>query len=401
MQHGDGGDTVLGVLDACGDDSAGYYAGLRRLGGRAGVFYDDDLRAWVVTSHARCRALLTSPLLSKSRLRLGGGDGPLGLPAHLAAVAQRAQGVIDRQMTFDESPAAARSHEDWTRLLRTRRSEPLARDLARQAAGLWQDFDAHRADFYGAALRPYVSRAVAGRLGLDETTRAALYPAVYGYADFLDGKSATGSVMGAAVSVALLADFFAARFAALSRCAVNPVGDTERFIADYVLTLVAGHESTAFALGVCLTAASASGETLRSPVAVRRHLMEALRFDSPIQLVGRVSRADIDLGDGRTIRPGERVFLHIGAAGRDPDAFAAPDEFRPGRNSGDLLAFGLGASRCVGMNLSLLQAEIFLAAAGRFLASQGEGMRLAVDTATCAHGLAGRSFDRLALSVRR
>lgn len=391
MQDGMSDKTLRGALAAYADDSAGYYAALRRLGGRHGVFWDDDLRAWVVTGNARCRALLTSPLLSKSRLRLDGQ----GLSPHLQAVAQRAQSVIDRQMTFDESPSAVRSHRDWTQLLHTGRTDRLAHDLAHQADTIWHAFAEHGPDFYRTALRPYVSRAVAAKLRLDEPARAALYPAIYGYADFLDGKSASGSVAGAAVSVVLLSDFVAARFDDLARCAVNPIGDVGRWIADYVLTLVAGHESTAYALAVALLAACERSDALRSPLAIRQHLLEALRFDSPIQLVGRIARAAIDLEDGKAIRAGERVFLHIGAAHRDPARFEAPDQFCLGRAGGDLLAFGLGASRCVGMNLSLLQAQIFLGAAGRFMATR----HLAAEAVTCAHGLAGRSFDRLSLVI--
>ena len=382
--------TIRQVLDAYSDDVGRYYAALRELGGCRGLFWDDDLQAWVVTSHALCRTLLVSPTMSKSRLRL---DAPT-MPPHIRDVASRARRVIDRQMSFDESPAAARSHQAWSRLLKVDRRSDFARHLARDAEAAWERFDQSKSDFYREVLRPYVSRAVATKLSLEEQERSALSRLIYGYADFLDGKEKTGSAMGAIVSVALLADYVAKNFGRLRQCSSEPIDDRDRWIADYVLTLVAGHESTAFALAVSLLAASEQKNVARSPIAIRRHLLEAIRYDSPIQMIGRVARATVDPGGGLAIRAGERVFLHVGAGNRDPEQFEEPDQFRPRRSAGGLLSFGVGASRCVGMNLSLTQAQLFLSAAWRFLGTR----QLGVEAVSCGHGLAGRSFERLSLT---
>lgn len=378
------------VLAAHGQDTNAYYAALRHLGGDRGMFWDDELRAWVVTSHALCRKLFFNDALSKSRLRLRQNE----IDPRFAPVLRRAQTILDRQMTFDESIDAVRSHAHWARLLRSRRDDAFSRLLACNAEAAWADFATHAQDFYNAVLRPYVSRAVATKLALTDAERRAIYPLVYGYADFLDGKEATGSELGAALSLSLLDDFVAARLPALRGCPHESIDDERRWIADYILTLVAGHESTAYALAVSLVAAGPERPLPRSLPAIRSHLLEALRFDSPIQMVGRVARSSIVLGDV-TVRAGERVFLHVGAANRDPAQFAAPDEFRPERDQGRLLSFGLGASRCIGMKLSVLQAEIFLAAAARVTAERW----LRLEAATYAHGLAGRSFERLALVV--
>lgn len=383
--------SVREVLEAHGDDATGYYKALLALGGERGLFFDPDMQAWVATGHALCSRLLASPALSKSRLRL---DTP-AVRARLGDLALSAQKIVERQMSFDESEAAVRSHDRWQRILTIDGRSAYRRALADMAAATFATFDASAPDFYRMALRPYVSRAVASRLSLREGERAALYPLIYGYADFLDGKAATGSAAGAAASLALLGDYVSAHLDRLSGCDGQPIDDRERWIADYALTLVAGHESTAFALGTAL-------QMLEDPAArpgrasdLRAHLLEALRFDSPIQLIGRVARDDVDLGSVGRIRAGERVFLHVGAANRDPARFAVPDRFDPRRRSGGLLAFGLGASRCVGMNLALVEAEVFLAAALRFLGDRP----LCVHASGFEHGLAGRSFGGLALSL--
>lgn len=383
--------SVNDVLEAHGDDVNAYYQALRRLGGEQGLFYDPDMQAWVVTGHALCSRLLASPALSKSRLRL---DTP-AVRERLGDLALSAQEIVGRQMSFDESEAAVRSHDRWQRILTIDGRSAYRRALAEMAAATFSTFDVSAPDFYRLALRPYVSRAVAARLALGEAERAALYPLIYGYADFLDGKAATGSAAGAAASLALLGGYVSAHFDRLRGCDDQPIDDRERWIADYALTLVAGHESTAFALGTAL-------QMLEDPVArpgkaseLRAHLLEALRYDSPIQLIGRVARDELDLGAVGRIRAGERVFLHVGAANRDPDRFAAPDRFDPRRRGGGLLSFGLGASRCVGMNLALVEAEIFLGTALRFFGDR----RLFVHASGFEHGLAGRSFGGLALTL--
>lgn len=378
------------VLDAYGADTAGYYRELRALGGRRGVFHDPEMAAVVVTGHALCSRLFKEPGLSKARLRLDTAD----VRGRIGDLAGRAQRLVERQMSFDESADAQRSHARWRRLLAVDAASPQAQALRALASTAIDELEEGAADVYNTVLRPYVSRAVADRLALGEVERQALQPLVYGYADFLDGKASTGSATAAALSLALLSDHIGARFERLSACDPEPIDDRARWIADYALTLVAGHESTAFALGVALMMIAEHGPPPAGPAGLRRHLVEALRFDSPIQLVGRVAARDLPLAPGLTLRAGERLFLHVGAANRDPERFAEPERFDPCRSGAGLLSFGLGPSRCVGLKLALLEAEIFFDA----LLRRPGGAGFAVTAARFAHGLAGRSFDRLALA---
>ena len=64
---------------------------------------------------------------------------------------------------------------------------------------------------------------------------------------------------------------------------------------------------------------------------------------------------------------GEQLMLLLGAANRDPAAFAEPDAFDVDRLPRTNVAFGLGIHFCLGAPLAKLQAEVAIGALlGRF-----------------------------------
>ena len=87
---------------------------------------------------------------------------------------------------------------------------------------------------------------------------------------------------------------------------------------------------------------------------------ETLRYDPPVQRTARCATADVEL-DGRTVRAGEFVVTLLGAANRDPEAFAEPNRFDIHREqTADHLAFSSGIHYCVGQPLARLEAVIAL-----------------------------------------
>ncbi|MFF2198415.1 cytochrome P450 [Streptomyces sp. NPDC058157] len=152
----------------------------------------------------------------------------------------------------------------------------------------------------------------------------------------------------------------------------------EELVSLAVLLLVAGHETTANALGNALLA------LLRSPAVPARLradpdmlpavLDELLRFDSPVGTATfRFTTEPVTLG-GTAIPAGVPVLVALGAANRDPDRFPAPDRLDPDRDAAAHLAFGHGIHRCVGAPLALAEAEIAL----RAVLTRFPGVRLAV-----------------------
>lgn len=132
-------------------------------------------------------------------------------------------------------------------------------------------------------------------------------------------------------------------------------------LAMCTLLLFGGHETTTNLLGSGLLA------LLRNPVQRRRLLddpalaapavEELMRFDGPSRLSVRVAAEPLELR-GRSIEPGDRVFLMIGAANRDPERFEEPDVLDVGRTPNQQIGFGLGPHYCLGAPLARLEGQI-------------------------------------------
>nr|WP_277605947.1 cytochrome P450 [Glycomyces sp. L485] len=88
---------------------------------------------------------------------------------------------------------------------------------------------------------------------------------------------------------------------------------------------------------------------------------EGLRLLPPLVSWRRVAAADTDLG-GLEIAEGESVLVWLAAAGADEGVAECPHRMVPGqRGSRRHLAFGAGAHRCLGGQLSRMEAEVVVA----------------------------------------
>ena len=88
---------------------------------------------------------------------------------------------------------------------------------------------------------------------------------------------------------------------------------------------------------------------------------ETLRYDPPVQLMGRIAADDMTIGD-TTVVKGDTMMLLLAAAQHDPAAFDRPGEFDPDRESIRHLGFGKGPHFCLGAPLARLEAAVALSA---------------------------------------
>ena len=136
--------------------------------------------------------------------------------------------------------------------------------------------------------------------------------------------------------------------------------------------LVAGQETTSQFLTLLLhrlvESPTVLAGLLAGTVRVDDVVEEGLRLEPPIVTWRRVAARDTVLA-GTSVPKGTSIVLWLARAGRDPAVVAAPDEFRPGQpGSRRHLAFGAGAHRCVGAQLSRLESAVVVAETAPLLA---------------------------------
>jgi cytochrome P450 len=137
----------------------------------------------------------------------------------------------------------------------------------------------------------------------------------------------------------------------------------EEIIATCNLLLIAGHETTvnliANAILAMLRHPSQWDALSASPERVSAVVEETLRFDPPVQLMGRIAADDMAIG-GVTVPNGDVMMLLLAAAHHDPSAFDRPGEFDPDRDNIRHLGFGKGPHFCLGAPLARLEASVAL-----------------------------------------
>ena len=139
----------------------------------------------------------------------------------------------------------------------------------------------------------------------------------------------------------------------------------EELIATCILLLFAGHETTTHHLANGLRALIAFPEELarlrEQPGLAAAAVEELLRYDGPIGAQVRIVQQPRTM-HGRSLETGDRVFLLVNAANRDPRAYEQPDRLDLRRHGVPHLTFGFGAHICLGFPLARLEGQIALPA---------------------------------------
>jgi cytochrome P450 len=139
----------------------------------------------------------------------------------------------------------------------------------------------------------------------------------------------------------------------------------EELEANIGLLFGAGHETTTNLIGNGLLALHRNPdqwERLKAdPSLIPNAIEELLRYDSSVQLTGRVTHSEVEVG-GVKLGAEESVVTLLGAANRDPAHFENSDQLDVGRQNVKPLSFGGGIHFCLGAQLARLEAELTFAA---------------------------------------
>jgi len=140
----------------------------------------------------------------------------------------------------------------------------------------------------------------------------------------------------------------------------------EELTANIILLFGAGHETTVNLIGNGLLALHRNPDQLAllkaNPDLMTNAVEEFLRYDSSVQLSGRVALEDIDDLGGKKIPKGESVLCLLGSANRDPAVYPdRPDRLDITRPRIRPLSFGGGIHLCLGAQLARIEAEVAIA----------------------------------------
>ncbi|MTB05014.1 MAG: cytochrome P450, partial [Actinobacteria bacterium] len=142
--------------------------------------------------------------------------------------------------------------------------------------------------------------------------------------------------------------------------------NSHELVATCVLLLNAGHEASVNAFGngmVAVLQRPDQAALLRNnPRAVTETALEEfMRFDAPLHLFERTATVDTEVG-GVEIAKGQKIAALIGAANRDGEVFANPDEMDLTRDPNPHIGFGAGIHFCLGAPLARLEMGVSLPA---------------------------------------
>src|SRR5271163_2558845 len=140
----------------------------------------------------------------------------------------------------------------------------------------------------------------------------------------------------------------------------------EELTANIILLFGAGHETTVNLIGNGLLALYRNPDQLAllraDPSLISNAIEEFLRYDSSVQMTGRVALEDIDDLGGKRIPKGESVLCLLGSANRDPAVYPdRPDRLDITRPNVRPLSFGGGIHFCLGAQLARIEAEVAIA----------------------------------------
>jgi pimeloyl-[acyl-carrier protein] synthase len=363
------------------------------------VRWDEELRGWVLTGYREVAAALADPRVSR-----GGGPREGDLLTRL----------LTRMMLFTDPPDHTRLRALANRAFTPTRVEALRPRIAAVVEEQLAEVDEGEWDLIEGLAYPLPVIVIAEILSLPPADRVL-------FKRWSDDVIAVAAGVGddpdrrerGLRSADALAEYFAALVAELrshpndtllSRLVeADEEGSRltgEELLANAVLLLMNGHETTTFAIGNGMLALLHHREQLArlrdDPGLISAAVEEILRYDGSVQMRGVSAGTDLEL-DSTEIRAGQTLWLAIGATGRDPRQFTEPSRFDVGRSPNRHLQFGVGPHFCIGA--ALARAEIALALTG--LLAHSRRIELATDDIDWHEIAVFRGPIAVPLSLRR
>jgi len=322
---------------------------------------------WIVSTHAGCTQVLRDPLMGREDPRLKSPE----------ALAEPAVQRLTRMMLFVDPPVHTRLRGLVSKAFNARRMEALRPRIEAIVDDL---IDRVQAQGSMCVIRDFAHRlpvtVICDMLGVPESDRGPFLEESTVRGRVLDPVPMTRVEMDDANTATLASEEYFRGLLAYRRA--NPGDDLatalvqareadERLSDDEILANIsllfgAGHETTTNLIGNGVLALHRNPAELArlqaDPSLIPNAVEELLRYDSPVQLTGRVALQDMVVM-GEHVAQGEEVITLLGAANHDPAAFPGdPDTLDIGRPGVRAISFGGGLHYCLGAQLARIEGEI-------------------------------------------
>lgn len=382
----------------------------RRMQDEDPCHWSPRLKAWVLTRYEDVRRVCVDREMSSDRLR----------PFFAALPPPQAQRIADivrylsLWMVFRDPPEHTRLRRLTSKVFHVKSMHamrPRIEDLMRrlfEAIGARREFD-----FIGEFAGPLPALVIMDMLGVPPSELARVKRLSDDMALFIgSSRMASDKYDIAQAATREMAQYFRDMIADRRRQAnadllselVHLEDEGERLsddelVATCILLLFAGHETTTNHIANGLHALMhfpGQADRLRAePALAAAAVEELLRYDGPNGAQVRIVQQEQVL-HGKTLKPGERVFILLNAANRDPRVYADPDRVEFGRDGPPHLAFGFGLHICLGFPLARLEGQLALPA----VLSRWRGLELAGARLEWLNSMVFRGMKSMPVRVR-
>jgi len=338
------------------------------------VYWSEEVQSWIVTRHEDVVACFKDPRLSSDRNKLFiehqlRGVGPEPIKEFLS--------IIERQMMHKDGAEHARLRRNANPGFTPPVLEP-ARATIRQITDqlLEQVQQAGRTDLVPTFSEVLPAEVIMDLFAIPQHHRALFQQSTTDSVR-LFGITTEGDTRQVAIQTnqgivrlhEMLKGLIAERrtnpgkdmLSMMINVQVDGRMNEEELISNCILIVTAGHVTTVDQLSNSVYTLLTHPEQLRKlkedPSLIKSAVEELLRFCPSVPFIHRIATAEIELR-GRTIKPGQVVFMGMAAANRDPSVFPEPDRFDITRQNNRHLAFAFGPHACIGATLARYELEI-------------------------------------------
>jgi cytochrome P450 len=373
------------------------------------VHWSPRLKSWVLTRYSEVRKVAIASDMSSNRLR----------PFFAAMPSEEAQKIgeiiryLSLWMVFNDAPDHARLRRLTTKVFTHGRMLGMRATIEELIEYLLRKMnDREQLDLVADFAGPLPALVIMRVLGVEIEHLALIKRLSDDMALFIGSSRGTEAKYSLAEQATRkMADFFRKLIAERRRkpeadliselIAVEEQGDhlsEDELIATCILLLFAGHETTTNHLAngmLSLLKFPEQMQRLRAePSLSEQAVEELLRYDGPSGAQVRIVTRETQLA-GKTLLPGQRIFLMLNAANRDPLAYKNPDQLVIGRKGPPHLTFGTGRHLCVGFPLARLEGQLTFPA----LLKHFPKMELRESNPPWIHSMVFRGVQRLPVQV--